>query len=440
MKWLLLILVVACVVIYIEHPTFWSKRCQVKKWVTKTLVGTAQAGFQNEAPPELQPPSMWRSFTGRLYKNLKSPMHIDLKVLACDLDTLKAMNGNSYRFSVEWARVQRDPGSWDTSYYHGVCRLLRERALRPVITLFHFVLPPWAEHNWEKGQNYFVTFGKRIMDEFKCYSPVWVTLNEPYLYALHSYMIGARPPFRKKPRRGMSVLCNMLTDHVELYRYGKDVCPHCPIGIAKNFMPVHAKSSMNPIDQAARFHFNAWFNESFLTFLRTGVIRMFFMGACAYTTTGMSAVADFVGVNHYTEISFATSFSLSRPIDVLLRPPRSVHRTALSEAGWIVTANSWITTLEMIVKHVPDMPIIVTECGVSNLKHNSSLNRSEAMANILTAINLFPQVKGVLVWTLVSNIEWESGDKVDFGVIGHDRSRSEIYDVCARHFELMTSP
>ena len=48
------------------------------------------------------------------------------------------------------------------------------------------------------------------------------------------------------------------------------------------------------------------------------------------------------------------------------------------------------------------------------------------MSNILALINTFPQVRGVLVWTLIDNIEWESGTDVRFGIFNMEQKPTDI--------------
>lgn len=415
------------------------ERNTVENWNHRYMLGTAQAGFQNEAAPQKQPPSMWRTFVNKLYKNLKSPQHIDISQFERDIEHLKSMGGNSYRFSIEWARVQMSRNSWDTTYYHQICEILEKHNIRPVITLFHFVVPPWAERTWEIGSPDFRHFACTVVKEFSRYMPFFITLNEPYLYVLHGYFIGARPPFQKSAWTCLTVLCNMLKDHIHIYRYCKMRYVACQVSIAKNLMPIHAGNTLNPIDQALRIHFHNWFNDSYFFFARTGIIRLFFMGAYKYCDLGYGPTLDFFGVNHYTEISFSAQCSTSQPIDVQLRPPDLLYGTVLSKAGWIVSPLSWHRTLQMIMENV-DLPIIVTECGVSNIdKSDSLIGRREAIANILSTLQMCPRVKGVLVWTLVANIEWESGDTVDFGIFRHNRTKSEIYEPIKAFFDAMAS-
>ena len=393
------------------------------------LKGTAQAGFQNETANF--PKSDWQHFVNTVHNNLVSPNHIDLSVLREDLLKLKAMGGNAYRFSVEWARVAPSFYEFDLSYYTNVCRLLKTLKMRPVITLFHFVLPKWANNVWTYNQPWFVQFAKKTIKALHIFDPVWITLNEPYLYALHGFITGSRPPFRKSPKLGLTVLKNMISNHTEIYKYAKQINDHSLVGIAKNFMPVHADCFLNPIEQALKHQFSNWFNNSFYNFVNTGEISFWLLGSRIKHNTRTFPVCDFVGANHYTEMTFTTG--ITNPINVELRPPQVTYGSAYTKAGWYVTADSWFKTLQAICMNV-NLPVIITECGVAQIE-NQQISRQHAMQNVLNTFNLFPQVQGVLVWTLIDNVEWESGNDVKFGIFNLNREQTDIYTPVKQFFQ-----
>jgi len=426
----LIIILVLCVVyvLMLRSPTI---ICYKQKWSEPYLLGTAQAGFQNETSD--MPPSQWKSFVKDMYQNITSPDHLNLKILKRDVNMLKNMGANCYRFSVEWSRVQQGVNEFDLSYYHSVCNMLKTEAIRPVVTLFHFVLPPWANDVWINKKRHFVRFAKRVVDELAKYNPIFITLNEPYLYALHGYMIGARPPFRKSTSLCLEVLAEMLANHVEIYNHTKRHHENCLVSIAKNVMPIHANTYLNPIEQALKVQFDNFFNRSYFRFINTGVVKFFLRGTYLQRRLSVGPVVDFFGVNHYTEMSLETQFSYRNPVEVQLRPPVISPGSTRSAAGWFVTPLSWYRTLDMVIANC-DLPIIITECGVSNLEKGSAITRSDAMTHILSVIRTIPQVKGVMIWTLVDNIEWESGNSVRFGIFDIERRKTEIHEPIMNFF------
>ncbi|MEU4743890.1 family 1 glycosylhydrolase, partial [Actinosynnema sp. NPDC023658] len=63
-----------------------------------------------------------------------------------DLDLVRDLGLNSYRFSVEWARVEPAPGHVSRAqlaHYRRVVEGCLDRGLTPVVTLHHFTTPAW---------------------------------------------------------------------------------------------------------------------------------------------------------------------------------------------------------------------------------------------------------------------------------------------------------
>ncbi|WP_237709204.1 family 1 glycosylhydrolase [Sphingomonas elodea] len=63
-----------------------------------------------------------------------------------DLDLVKSMGLNTYRFSLEWARIEPDKGHFSRAmldHYRAMIEGCRARGLKPVVTFNHFTTPRW---------------------------------------------------------------------------------------------------------------------------------------------------------------------------------------------------------------------------------------------------------------------------------------------------------
>ena len=63
-----------------------------------------------------------------------------------DIGLMKALSLNAYRFSVEWSKIEPEPGKYDESvldHYESVVDELRKNDIEPMITLHHFTDPLW---------------------------------------------------------------------------------------------------------------------------------------------------------------------------------------------------------------------------------------------------------------------------------------------------------
>lgn len=63
-----------------------------------------------------------------------------------DMDLLRGLGFDAYRFSIEWARVEPERGRISraaVAHYRAMVRGALERGLTPVVTLHHFTSPQW---------------------------------------------------------------------------------------------------------------------------------------------------------------------------------------------------------------------------------------------------------------------------------------------------------
>src|SRR5262249_14291732 len=63
-----------------------------------------------------------------------------------DFRLAAADHHNAHRLSLEWSRLEPEPGRFDArevEHYHAVLGSLRSHRLLPHVTLFHFTLPLW---------------------------------------------------------------------------------------------------------------------------------------------------------------------------------------------------------------------------------------------------------------------------------------------------------
>jgi 6-phospho-beta-glucosidase len=108
-----------------------------------------------------------------------------------DLDLMKEMGSNTYRFQISWSRVVPD-GDGDfneegIAYYECLIDACIKRGLTPMICLYHFDMPLTLAEKYEgflsrKVEEAFVRFGKEMMDRFADKVKYWLVFNEHNLY------------------------------------------------------------------------------------------------------------------------------------------------------------------------------------------------------------------------------------------------------------------
>ncbi len=186
-------------------------------------IGVATAGFQIEGGynGEGEPHNNWVTWerTGRAQRS----------GIACGfwehpeeaLDRAKAIGCNTFRLSVEWARLQPAPDLFDDSAlarYVEILTMCHDRGLEPMVTLHHFTHPWWlGEEFWLRpaSPDRFVRHVEHILPALAPHCRRWVTVNEPNIVMLMGWIEGAYPPGRRMAvSDAYCVLDNLLTAHV----------------------------------------------------------------------------------------------------------------------------------------------------------------------------------------------------------------------------------
>lgn len=107
-----------------------------------------------------------------------------------DIALMKSLGLTSYRFSIEWSKIEPSPGVIDpdaVAHYHEVLDALLAAGIKPMITLFHFTIPKWFEElggfEVESNSGFFVAFAQRAFAEYGAKCELWCTINEPEVSA-----------------------------------------------------------------------------------------------------------------------------------------------------------------------------------------------------------------------------------------------------------------
>lgn len=74
-----------------------------------------------------------------------------------DIALLASLGFNSYRFSIEWARIEPEEGRFDRNaidHYRNVLMACKSLNITPVVTLHHFTSPHWLIRagGWESAE------------------------------------------------------------------------------------------------------------------------------------------------------------------------------------------------------------------------------------------------------------------------------------------------
>jgi beta-glucosidase len=383
------------------------------------LWGTATASHQVEGNNFNNNWWAWEQEPGRIINDHKSG-------LACDwwggrwredFDRAAEAGQNSHRLSIEWSRVQPAPDRWDEDAidrYREMMRGLHERNMLPMVTLHHFTEPLWLTEtgSWENELviEYFEKYTRKVVEAFKEYTSLWVTINEPNVYTIFAYVAGLFPPGKQDIRTALRVYENMLRAHAAAYRTIHSIQPTARVGVAVNYRGFQAARSWFPPDSLVAGLQSRVFNELFPQALLSGSMGLSIWRKRVAEAKGAQ---DFLGINYYTKDR--VSFSLLNSQELFGKrfyPPEA----DLSDNGFIANEPSGMFEALKWARRF-NVPVFVTENGVEDADDDLRPRYlAQHIHQVWRAVNFNWPVRGYFQWSLVDNFEWERGWTQRFGL------------------------
>ncbi|MFL6238203.1 MAG: glycoside hydrolase family 1 protein [Actinomycetes bacterium] len=315
-----------------------------------------------------------------------------------DIDVVASLGLSSYRFSLEWSRIEPAEGEWShatIAHYLGIGEALLERGIEPVVTFHHFTTPRWvvAHGGWVESSTAerFTAFAERAARELAPVLRRACTLNEPNIVATMGYEMGIFPPGVTDASMRDRANETLIAAH----RGAVDAIRSAATGV-----PVGLTLSMTDYQPATG-------GESTLQEVRRHSEDVF-----------LDAVGgdDFLGVQAYTRM-------LVGP-DGWIGPEPGVPTTAM---GY----EYWPEALEATIRRAWDytgggVPIIVTENGIGTDDDEQRIAYVRtALEGVLACLSDGIDVRGYTYWSLLDNFEWVFGYRPRFGLVAVDRETFE---------------
>lgn len=313
------------------------------------------------------------------------------------------MGMNSQRTSIEWSRVESAPGEWDAAaiaVYREMFQDLRDRGMVVMVTLTHYTLPRWVaeQGGWEKHKTIalFERFVRFMVKELGESVDLWITINEPMVYAVQGYMYGVWTPGVKSIWRTLRVLFNLASAHKRAYRAIHELSPVTRVGIAQNVISFDAYRKHHSADRLFVGLADWLWNHSF--FWLTG-----------------NRTHDFIGVNYY--FHYRVTF-VPRDFSHFFFGVRNENRE-VSDVGWELYAPGIFDVIQDMA--VYKKPIYITENGLAAVNDDKRVRFLVShLKEVYHAIRSGVDVRGYFHWALTDNFEWEKGFAPRFGLIEID--------------------
>lgn len=352
--------------------------------------------------------------TPTLFKEPSGDACNSLELWSRDLDLVKTMGLTAYRFSLEWSRIEPEPGVFSSesiAYYKSIIDGCRARNIAPIVTFCHFSVPRWfaGRGGWTNPESpaLFARYCKQaaidLADGIECA----ITINEANLgnflhrllppnadqliaamnasaghtYNLESFKCGLLP------EAGQNELMqeNLVAAHRAGVKAIKSVRPDLPVGVSLSVSDHQAACENSIRDDMRKLFYGSWFE----------VVKD----------------DDFVGVQNYTRIIWGEDDKVS--------PPEGVK---FSQLGLEIYPPSLAGAVRYVHK-VTGRPILVTEHGLSTSDDAERVDfiRS-ALTHLQAVIAEGVPVHGYCHWSLLDNFEWMFGYEQHYGLCSVDRS------------------
>jgi len=331
-----------------------------------------------------------------------------------DFALLRRLNNNAHRLSVEWSRIEPEPGEFDTvqiAHYREVLSELRAQGMAPMVTLHHFTSPIWFARRggWAAPEavEAWLPFVRRVARDLGDLVALWCTINEPNIYAYQGWLTGEFPPGRRGDLVGaLRVLANLRRAHEAAYRELHRLTPDVPVGLA------HHEWVLEPARPDRR-------RDRLAAAIGRGFMGRWPVGGRLRPV--LEAPADYVGLNHYT--GSLVAFDLRRPGEGFgrrLNPPG----VPVSDFGWAVRP-PWLRSSLLALRRL-GKPIYVTENGIATADDRVRVRfLGDVLEQLWGAIQEGADVRGYFHWTSLDNFEWHHGYSMRFGLIAVDLRTQE---------------
>jgi beta-glucosidase len=378
------------------------------------LMGAATAAHQVEGGNRLN--DWWPMEEGGLLPHRSGDACRHFELYERDFDLARSFGHTAHRLSLEWSRIEPEPGRFDEAalaHYDRVLDALRRRGLEPVVTLHHFTNPAWfgAQGGWLDADSLtvFERYVRKVVGRYHERVRWWITVNEPTVYAKHAYVAGDWPPgVRGAWGKAMRCIAAMCRAHKVAYRAIREVAPEAMASFAHSAPWVVPCREGHPADRlAAR-------------------ARDFFLNGLPFLLVREKGrpLLDFVALNYYTRtvVRWAPAGrALLFGADCLddHHGPRR-----FSDIGSEVSPDGLLAMLRHYAGF--GLPLMVTENGIATSDEElRSAYLREHLAAVGQALAEGIDVRGYLHWTLMDNFEWALGTTARFGLFETDFATQE---------------
>ena len=431
--------------------------------------GVASASYQIEGAVTEggRGPSIWDVFShtpGKVANGDTGDVAIDhYHRWADDLDLMKSLGFENYRFSVAWPRIMPDGVTVNQEgldFYDRLVDGMLERGIKPLMTLYHWDLPAaldqgdrggWLDRSVaDRFGEYARVLGERFADRVTAFG----TLNEPWCSAYLGYGTGEHAPGRTDNRLCYPVAHHLNLAHGRAIQALRSVIPaSSEVSVTLNLMQVYPATEA-PADVAAAHHADLVANRIWLDPMLKGFYPDELKEQTAHLTDWsfvhdgdlevINQPLDFLGINYYNPAKIAapgTPGAGAYPgTDRAVGVP--YENVPVTDQDWPIIP-SGLTDLLLRVQRDYGVPLYITEngCAVADKLEGDAVHDQARIdylkahfGAMLDALEQGVDLRGYYEWTMLDNFEWAWGYAKRFGLVYVDYATQARYPKDSAHW------
>jgi beta-glucosidase len=384
--------------------------------------GVATAGHQIEGNNTNS--DLW------LLENIKPTVYVERSGDACDsyhryeedITLLASLGFNSYRFSIEWARIEPNRGFFSNAeldHYKRILQACRRHGVAPAVTFLHGAAPRWfAEAGGWLNPDAPALFARYCSAAAKVLAgdmEFAFTINEPQVRRSFTSIPGAASAFVKRDAAALTMLAEaaratgterfVTTDHPDIdamtpqliagheqgYAAIKAERSNLSVGVTLNISDFEPATEDSPYEEVRKRAYGDW------------------LEVCKHT-------GDFTGAQIYRQFPIPGK---GKPL-----PPKAP--LPFMEGEGMMASFMRPEALRNGVEYVyaqTQKPVLVSENGIETENDQRRIWYIDAaLAGLQESIAKGVPVLGYFHWSLIDNFEWTQGYKPKYGLVAVDRT------------------